>query len=70
MNLQPSIKRFLSGVLLGLFIAVIVWSYSAYFHSSISFTQGIIGSLFLAISFGVVATISDIDKLMDSIPFL
>ncbi len=68
MNLQSSIKRFLFGVGIGIFISLIAWSYSAYFHVSIHVYQGIMGTLLLAISCGVVANIGSIDKLMDNFP--
>ena len=67
MNSQ-SIKRFTFGAGMGIFIAMIVWSYSVYYHVSISLIQGLIGILFLAIPCGILASISDIDKLMDSFP--
>lgn len=70
MNSQSSIKRFLFGVAVGIFVAMIIWSYSAYYYVSVSLVQGIIGSLLLAISCGVVATLGNLDKLIDSIPFL
>ena len=68
MNSQSSIKRFIFGAGMGIFIAMIIWSYSAYYHVSISLVQGLIGILFLAIPFGILASISNIDKLMDSLP--
>ncbi len=70
MNSLSSIKRFTFGMGIGLFISLIVWSYSAYYHVSISLVQGIIGSLLLAISCGTVATLGNLDKLIDNIPFL
>lgn len=69
MNLQLSIKHFILGVAIGLFVAIIAWSYSAYFNVSISIWQGIVSSLILAISFGILASIGDLNKLMDSLPF-
>ncbi|MDJ0736995.1 MAG: hypothetical protein QNJ47_23495 [Nostocaceae cyanobacterium] len=68
MNLQSSIKGFLSGVAVGIFVAMIFWSYSAFSHVSIPLSQGIIGTLLLAISCGIIATIGGIDKLMDKFP--
>ena len=73
MNSQPpdklsSIKKFAIGLLAGLFIAGIFWLYSIYFHVSIPLAQGIIGSLLLAISCGIVATVSGIDKVFDNFP--
>ncbi len=70
MNLQSSLKRFIFGIAMGLFLAMICWSYSVYFHVAISLVQGIIGSLFLAISCGIIATIGNLDKLMDNLPWL
>lgn len=69
MNSQPSnIKKFSIGLLIGLFIAAVSWLCSIYFHVSISLIQGIIGSSLLAISFGILATISGIDKLLNNLP--
>lgn len=61
-------KRFISGLAVGIFLAAIAWSYSAYFHVPISLVQGIIGSSLLAIFCGIIATIGGLDKLMDNIP--
>ncbi len=69
MSLQ-SIKRFLFGIAIGLFLAMICWSYSAFCHVSISLFQGILGCLILAISCGLVAAISDLDTLLDNFPSL
>ena len=69
MNLQ-AIKRFLFGIAIGLFLAFLCWSYSAFFHVSISLFQGILGCLILAISCGFVAAISDLDTLLDNFPSL
>ncbi len=73
MSSQPSnklspIKRFLAGLLAGFFIAAILWLYSIYFHAPISVVQGIIGSSLLAISCGILATVSGIDKVFDNFP--
>ena len=69
MNSQPSnIKKFSIGLLIGLFIAGIFWLYSIYFHVSIPLIQGIIGSSLLAISCGIIATVSGLDKLFDNFP--
>ena len=65
-----SIKRFTFGMGIGLFLAAIAWSYSAYFYVSISLIQGVIGSLLLAIFCGIIATIGSFDKLMDNLPHL
>ncbi len=65
-----SLKRFIFGFAVGLFVAAIAWSYSVYFQISIALVQGIVGSLLLAISCGIVATIGNLDKLMDNIPHL
>lgn len=70
MNSQSSIKRFIFGTAMGLFLAMICWSYSAYYHVSIPVIQGAISSLLLAIAFGIIATLGDLDKLMDNLPFL
>ena len=69
MNSQSSnIKRFTIGLLIGLSIAAVSWLCSIYFHVSISLLQGIIGSSLLAISFGILATVSGIDKLLNNLP--
>jgi hypothetical protein len=65
---QHLIKRFTCGTLAGLFVAAIYWSNSAYFQVSFSLAYGIINSLFLVILFGVIATIIDLDKLIDNFP--
>ncbi|MDJ0901298.1 MAG: hypothetical protein QNJ55_21080 [Xenococcus sp. MO_188.B8] len=70
MNLKLLVKRFIFGIAIGLFVAMICWSYSAYFLVSISLFQGILGCLLLAISCGLVAAISDPDTLLDNFPFL
>ncbi|MEM9506205.1 MAG: hypothetical protein AAGA16_00820 [Cyanobacteria bacterium P01_E01_bin.35] len=66
MNLQL-VKRFLFGMAVGLFIAIILWSYSMFFYVATSVTQGVIGSLLLAVCCGIIATFSSIDKLMDNL---
>ncbi len=73
MNTQPSdkfnaLKRFAIGILIGLFNAGIFWLYSIYFHVSIPLAKGIIGISLLAISCGIIATISRIDKLFENFP--
>ncbi|NET61415.1 MAG: hypothetical protein F6K47_36410 [Symploca sp. SIO2E6] len=68
MNFQ-AIKRFLAGSAVGLVTILILWSYSAFFHVSISFAQGLIGILFLTISCGIIAAMGNFDKLMDNLPF-
>ncbi|MDJ0617935.1 MAG: hypothetical protein QNJ63_14520 [Calothrix sp. MO_192.B10] len=70
MNLESSVKRFIFGIGIGIFIAMIAWSYSAYYHVSISLMQGILTTLFLGVTCGLVATIGSLDKLMDNLPFL
>ena len=62
------IKRFTLGALVGIFLALIYWSYSVYFHVSLSLDHGIIATLFLAIACGMIATFTSIDKLMDNFP--
>ena len=69
MNSQSSnIKTFSIGLLIGLFIAAVSWLCSIYFHVSIPLIQGIIGSLLLSISFGILATVGGIDKLLNNLP--
>ena len=69
MNSQSSnIKRFTIGLLIGLFIAGLSWLCSIYFHVNIPLLQGIIGSLLFSISFGILATVSGIDKLLNNLP--
>ncbi len=65
-----SLKRFLFGLGVGIFLAAIAWSYSVYFDVSISLVRGIIGSLLLAFACGIVAIFSNLDKLMDNLPHL
>ncbi|MBF2014637.1 MAG: hypothetical protein IGS23_05365 [Rivularia sp. T60_A2020_040] len=62
--------RFAIGLLAGLFIAGIFWLYSIYFYVPIPLVQGIIGSLILAISCGIIATISGLDKIFENFPNL
>ena len=62
---RRSIARFTSGTLFGLFISVIYWSYSAYFHTSPPLVYSITGGLFLAIFCGAIATLISFDKLME-----
>ncbi|MGK7896516.1 MAG: hypothetical protein AB4372_23580 [Xenococcus sp. (in: cyanobacteria)] len=69
MSLQ-SIKRFVFGIAGGLFLAIVCWSYSAFFHVSISWFQGIFGCLILAISCGVIAALSNLDTILDNLPYL
>ncbi|MGL6338978.1 MAG: hypothetical protein ACRC80_07540 [Waterburya sp.] len=70
MSLPSFIKRFTMGAAIGLFVAAICWSYSAYFYVSVSLIQGVLASLLLAVTCGIVATLGNIDKLFDSLPFL
>jgi CDP-diglyceride synthetase len=70
MNLQSSYQHFIFGVGIGLFVTMLGWSYSVYYHVSISLIQEIIGSLLLAIGCGFVAIFGDLDKLIDNFPFL
>jgi hypothetical protein len=70
MNPQSSIKRFILGMTIGLFLAAIAWSNSDYFNVAISMVQGIVGSIVLAITFGIISTIGSLDKLIDNLPFL
>ena len=65
-----STKRFTLGLAIGLFLAAIVWSYSAYFQVSISLVRGVIGSLLLAVFCGAIASFGNLDKLMDNLPHL
>ncbi|NJL80014.1 MAG: hypothetical protein HC836_05155 [Richelia sp. RM2_1_2] len=62
--------RFAIGLFAGLFVAGIFWLYSIEFHVSIPLVQGIIGSLILAISCGIIATISGLDKIFENFPNL
>ncbi|MBV6627229.1 MAG: hypothetical protein KI793_30535 [Rivularia sp. (in: Bacteria)] len=68
MNSQPSIKRFSVGLLIGLMISGLSWLCSVYFHVNIPLIQGIIGSLLLSISFGILATFTGIEKILDNLP--
>ncbi len=76
MNNSPSdrkslanwIKKFSLGALVGIFLALIYWSYSVYFHASFSLTHGIVSTLFLAIACGVIAAFTSLDDLMDNFP--
>ncbi len=62
------IKHFISGAIVGIFLALIYWSYSIYSHSTPSIAQGIMGSLILAIGCGAIATFISFEKLMDNLP--
>jgi CDP-diglyceride synthetase len=70
MNSQLSIKNFILGAATGLLVATIAWSYSDYYYVSISLFQGIIGSLVLVTCFGIMATVGNLEKLLDNLPFL
>ncbi|MEM7591309.1 MAG: hypothetical protein AAF383_07290 [Cyanobacteria bacterium P01_A01_bin.83] len=67
--ISQAIKRFFCGAAVGLFIATIFWSYSAFFYVATSVTQGIVGTILLALGCGTIATIGSIDKLMDNLNF-
>ncbi|AFZ35339.1 hypothetical protein Sta7437_1781 [Stanieria cyanosphaera PCC 7437] len=67
-SLRRLIKRFIFGILAGFFVAAIYWSYSTYFHASFSLIYGIMSSLFLAIFFGLIAALTDLDNLLDNLP--
>lgn len=69
MNLRLPIQRFISGVAWGLFLSMIAWSYSAYYHVCISAVEGVFSALLLAFSCGVVAVFGNLDNLMDNLPF-
>ncbi|WP_041763147.1 hypothetical protein [[Leptolyngbya] sp. PCC 7376] len=68
MKLNTPLRRFCLGSAAGLFCGVIAWSYSAFAHVAISPTQGVVGLLFLAISCGAIAGLTDFDHLMEQIP--
>ncbi|NEQ98702.1 MAG: hypothetical protein F6K30_18615 [Cyanothece sp. SIO2G6] len=68
MDFKSLAKRFFSGVVVGLLIVLLAWSYSAFFHVSISPVQGLIGALFLTISCGVITAVTNLDTLMDNFP--
>lgn len=67
-NKLSAIKRFTIGLLIGLFIAALAWLCSIYFHVAISLVQGIIGTVLLAICFGILTSFSGIDKLLNNLP--
>lgn len=62
---QRKIVRFTFGSIFGLFIATLFWSCSVYFHASLAPAYSIAAIFTIAISFGAIATITSIDKLMD-----
>ncbi|NES81273.1 MAG: hypothetical protein F6K10_07605 [Moorea sp. SIO2B7] len=66
MKFQSSVKRFLSGAALGLFSALMAWFYSAFAHVSISPIQGLMGILFLTVSYGTIAIFTDFDTLINN----
>ena len=68
LSLDKKIKRFICGAMVGILLATIYWSYSAYFRASFSLTHGIVSSLILAIACGVITTFTSVDKLMDNFP--
>ena len=67
MNLQFSFKDFIFGMLAGLFFALIAWLYMASCHIHLSLTQGLPGFSIAMLSFGIVAGIFGIEKLLDNI---
>ena len=69
MNLQSPPQRFICGVIFGLFLSMIAWSYSVYYDVSISFVQGGFSTLLLAVSFGFIGVFGNLDNVMDNIPF-
>ncbi len=54
MDFKSLIKRFLSGVAVGLLGALLAWFYSALANVSIPLEQGLQGILFLTISCGTI----------------
>ena len=69
MNLRSTIKRFVFGMAVGLFVAAIFWSYSAFYYVPISLTYGVVGTVLLAVCCGIIATVSNLDKLIDNLNF-
>ncbi|MEM7552642.1 MAG: hypothetical protein AAF378_00810 [Cyanobacteria bacterium P01_A01_bin.84] len=73
MSTQPAnklsgIRRFVYGLLVGLFFAGLLYLYSVYFYVYIPLVQGIIGSLVLGISCGAIALTNGVDKVFDNLP--
>lgn len=62
---KSAIARFTFGSVFGLFMAVIFWSFSVYFHAEPAPAYTIAGILIISLSFGAMATFTSIDKLMD-----
>ena len=69
MDFKSLIKRFLSGVAVGLLGALLAWFYSALANVSIPLEQGFLGILFLTISCGTIAAATNLDTLMKIFPF-
>ena len=70
MNLGGFAKRCLPGMAVGVFLALMVWSYSIFFGSSISVVQGLLGTLGLAIACGVMTATTSLEAVIDRLPFL
>ena len=61
-------RRFIFGMTFGVFIAMNTWFYSVFCNVSIPLVQEITGTLFLAVSCGIVASFGSMKKLMDNPP--
>ena len=62
---RKMITRFTFGSVLGLSIAMVLWSFSIYFQAALSPVYSIVGVFLVAISFGAIASIISVDRLMD-----
>ncbi|MEL4895495.1 hypothetical protein [Crocosphaera sp. Alani8] len=64
------VKRFFAGASVGIFLALLYWSYSIFAHSNPSIVQGIIGIAVSSITAGLIASFTSVEKLMDSLPWI
>ena len=64
------IKSFSFGAMAGIFFSLIYWSYSVYFEASLPLSNSILGCLFFAISWGLIATTISVEGLMSFLEHL
>ena len=57
--------RFVFGGISGIFFAGILWSFTIFFHTDITLTQGIIGSIVTVLTFGLISAYGDLDRFLN-----
>ena len=68
LSAYKKVWRLIFGSIGGIFFAGIAWSYTIFFHIDIPLTQGIIGSLLMALTFGLISAYGDLDRFFESFP--